>query len=558
MHLPQRRSSTALSLALFASILCALPCSPGRAADDSLIPNGNFEASQTGTWPTGWGHPKSGTWEQENGNHFLRLTSTTPGEMDMLYQPFNLPPGCKALELSWRERVTGLKVGAKPWLDARVLVQFRDAANKEIKGGPGPSATGRDTNGWEARKMQFLVPDGASSVVFMPALFQATAGTFDLDDVQLKAIDAQPIITAAQTALAAAVEASKKAFVPLEQPQPAKAPKELHTVGNKVVDSDGKDVWLQGVNAGGMESVPADSHVLKSVIVGIDDWKSNIIRLPVKSTFWFGHGPYQKKDGGAYYRMMVDQAVTLASNRGAYLLLDLHRFRAPEQEDIDFWKDAAARYKNNPAVLFDLFNEPHDVSWAVWRNGGSVDEKKAGTTDESAFLNADEKAKSNAGLQSVGMQALLDTVRATGAKNIVVIGGLSWSGDLSGVVNGYALDEKGGNGIMYGWHNYNWHKNWQGRVLGAAAKYPIMVGEVGADIKKMTFIPLQDQEDPSTWAPDMIGFIQKYRLNWTAWCLHPKATPILITDWNYTPSPFWGVPVKEALAGKQFVMQRMR
>ena len=526
-------------------------------AQQTINSNGNFEASAKGDWPDGWGHPKSGSWEQENGNHFLRLTTAQPGQMNSLYQMYKVPAGCKALELVWRERVTGLKVGSKPWFDARVLVQFKDAAGKDVPGNPGPAATGKDTNGWESRKIQFLVPDGAATVVFMPALFQTTAGTFDLDDVELKAIDAQPIVQKQQADLAAGVEAAKKAFVPTEQLNPAKAPKELHTAGNKVLDSTGKDVWLQGVNAGGMETLPKDSHVLKSVEVGIDDWKANIIRLPVKGDFWFGHGPYQKNDGGEYYRLMVDQAVTLASNRGAYLLLDLHRFRAPEQQDIDFWKDAAARYKNNPAVLFDLFNEPHDVSWEVWRNGGSVEEKKQGV-DESAFLNADEKAKANAGKQSVGMQALLDAVRATGARNIVVIGGLSWSGDLSGVTKGYALQEKGGNGIMYGWHNYNWHKDWAGRVLDAAAKYPIMVGEVGCDIKKMNFIPLKDQEDPSTWAPDMIGFIQKYRLNWTAWCLHPKATPILITDWNYTPSPFWGVPVKEALAGKQFVMQRMR
>ena len=551
------RSSHAWSLALLVAAGTALPLAASRAADESLLPNGNFETSKDGAWPTGWGHPKSGTWEQENGNHFLRLTSAQPGEMDMLYQPVKLPADCKALELDWRERVTGLKPGSKPWFDARVLVQFKDASGKDVKGDPSPAATGKDTKGWEPRKMQFLVPDGAASVVFMPALFQVAAGTFDLDDVELKSIPAQPLITAAQSALATAVEASKKAFVPVEPPQAAKAPKELHTAGTKVLDSDGKEVWLQGVNAGGMESVAKDSHVLKSVEVGIDDWKSNVIRLPVKSNFWFGHGPYQPHDGGEGYRLMVDQAVTLASNRGAYLLLDLHRFRAPEQEDIDFWKDAAARYKNNPAVIFDLFNEPHDVPWDIWRNGGTVGEKKSGV-DESAFLSADEKAKANAGFHSVGMQALLDTVRGTGARNVVVVGGLAWSGDLSGVTKGYALEDKTGNGIMYGWHNYNWHKNWQGRVGDALLKYPIFVGEVGCDINKMKFIPLQDQEDPYTWFPDMIGFIQKNHLNWTAWCLHPKATPILITDWNYTPSPFWGVPVKEALAGKQFVMQKMR
>jgi hypothetical protein len=29
-------------------------------------------------------------------------------------------------------------------------------------------------------------------------------------------------------------------------------------------------------------------------------------------------------------------------------------------------------------------------------------------------------------------------------------------------------------------------------------------------------------------------------------------------DWNYTPSPFWGVFAKDALNGKQFETKRMR
>jgi hypothetical protein len=111
---------------------------------------------------------------------------------------------------------------------------------------------------------------------------------------------------------------------------------------------------------------------------------------------------------------------------------------------------------------------------------------------------------------------------------------------------------------MYATHFYNWHRNWEKHFLPVAAKYPVLVGETGADIKKMPFVKAQDQEDPATWVPDAIGLIQKYKLNWTAFSLHPKSTPILISDWNYTPTPFWGVFVKDALSGKQFEMKRMR
>jgi hypothetical protein len=43
--------------------------------------------------------------------------------------------------------------------------------------------------------------------------------------------------------------------------------------------------------------------------------------------------------------------------------------------------------------------------------------------------------------------------------------------------------------------------------------------------------------------------IDEHHWNYTAWDLHPAAGPTLISDWNYTPSPRFGVFVKEDLAG---------
>ncbi|GAT35417.1 cellulase [Terrimicrobium sacchariphilum] len=519
-------------------------------ADGSLIANGNFEASKNNEWPDGWPHPKTGgSWPSEDGNHFLRLSSSTPGEMVMLYRELDLPAGVKALELKWRWRVTGLKKGAVPWNDARILFKLKDAAGKDIPNPPGPVYSQKDTDGWVEKTTSFLVPENAVSLVLMPAVFQAQAGTLDIDDFSIKPTAPEPLIAAK----AAQEAADKKLYVAPEEPNKAKWPKELHVDGKKVLDSDGKEVLLQGVNAGGLETLATEKHIMRSALVGME-WGSNIIRLPVKEEFWFGRNPIQK-DGGKAYRETVDNIVNLVANRGGYVLLDLHRFRAPKPEHVEFWKDAAEHYKNHPAVLFDLFNEPHDISWDVWKNGGFVEEKKG--ADESAFLSDEEKAK-NSGFQSVGMQALLDAVRSTGAKNIVIVGGLGWSGDLSGIANGYTLDDKGGNGIIYGWHIYNWHKDWQGRVMAAAEKYPILVGEFGADEKKVNFLPVEIQEDPYTWVPDMLGFLQKNGFHWTAWCLHPKATPVLISDWEYTPTPFWGEFAKRALKGEKFEMKKMR
>jgi endoglucanase len=516
----------------------------------TLITNGDFQLqSKNSAWPEGWGRPKSGSWEQEGSNRFLRLTSPAAGELVTVYRTADLPADTQALELTWEHRVTGLKKGELPWHDARIMLDFLDATGKKIAQ-PSPAYQQKDTDGWTKVTKSFLVPEGAATLALMPSLFQVRAGTYDLDNITLRPTDPAPLLTAAIQR----EKEIKARYVAPEAPERASWPLEIKVVGNRLHDTQGREVWLQGVNAGGLETLPHDRQMIKSVVVAIDQWKAKCVRIPMNETFWYGKSPYQKDDGKEY-REIIDQIITLAANRGAYVVIDLHRYRAPRREHANFWIDFATQYKNHPAVLFDLLNEPHDISWDVWKNGGFIKEPNA--PDESAFLTAEEKQE-NIGFESIGMQAMVDAVRSTGAKNIVIAGGIFWCNDLSGISRGYALEDNVGNGIVYSWHTYHWHKDWEGKVLATAKLHPVLLGEVGADIQKMSFIPLEDQEDPYTWVPDMLGFIQKHRLNWTGWCFHPKATPVMISDWSYTPTPFWGQFAKDALSGKQFELKRTR
>ncbi|QDV66387.1 Endoglucanase A precursor [Rosistilla carotiformis] len=519
------------------------------AEQGTLILNGDFESNtKQSDWPDHWGRPKSGSWISEAGNHFLRLDAVA-GELVSVYRTVDIPADVQALELSWRQRVTGLQKGKLPWYDARIMLDLIGIDGKKLKQ-PSPPYTQKDTDGWVRRSSQFLVPPEALSLALMPSLFQVQAGRLDLDDLTLRPVDPAPLLAKAKQR---AAEIAAR-HVPFEKPDQTKWPSQLKVVGNRVHDVDGNEVWLQGVNVGGLETLPHDRQMIKSAVVAIDQWKANVIRVPMKESFWYGHSPYQK-DEGKEYREIIDQIITLAANRGAYVVIDLHRYRAPKQEHADFWVDFATRYKNHPALLFDLLNEPHGISWKVWQRGGRVETPDA--VDESAFLSDEEKRK-NSGFESIGMQAMVDAVRSTGAKNIVIAGGIFWCNDLSGITQGYALQDPTGNGIMYSWHTYNWHTDWEAKVLATAAKHPILLGEVGADINKMNFIPADAQEDPYTWVPDMLGFIQRHRLNWTGWCFHPKATPVMISDWSYTPTPFWGQFAKEALSGKPFELRRTR
>ncbi|MDF3128942.1 cellulase family glycosylhydrolase [Kiritimatiellaeota bacterium B1221] len=460
----------------------------------------------------------------------------------------------EAVELTWRQRVTRMIPGPRPYFDARMGYAMLDSKGKAIK----PSAdlpslfVTEATDGWVEMQSRFLVNRKAKALELRPTLYTANAAMYDVDQITVRMVDPDPVREAWE---AKELRMKEARLVPDEAAVPESWPSMLKVVGNRLHDEEGNEVWLQGLNAGGLETIASDEQAIKSVVEAIENWNSNCIRLPINETYWYGKGKYQE-DGGAFYRAQVDKAVKLAANRGAYLVIDLHRFRAPKKEHAEFWIDCAERYKDHPAVLFDIFNEPHGISWEVWRNGGFVAE--AGKHDESAFL-TDEEKKANSGFESVGMQGLVEAVRSTGAKNIIIAGGVWWCNDLRGVVNGYALDDLGGNGIMYSWHTYHWHDGWEKKVLPVAEKYPIFLGEVGADIIIFPFVPEEEvQENAYTWVPDMLGFIQKYKINWTGWCFHPRASPILISDWEYTPTPFWGEFAKKALAGEPFELQKMR
>ena len=157
----------------------------------SLVSNGNLEAdSDNDQWPDGWPKAKTGgSWVEEQGNHFIRLKSSQPGEMVMLYRQITVPKGVKALQFTWRWRVSDFKPGAEAWFDARILMDFKDASGTKLP--PAPSAPYRrnNTNGWVEASAKLNVPEGATFLEIMPSLIQVEQGMLDLDDVAIKPVD---------------------------------------------------------------------------------------------------------------------------------------------------------------------------------------------------------------------------------------------------------------------------------------------------------------------------------------------------------------------------------
>jgi hypothetical protein len=330
-------------------------------------------------------------------------------------------------------------------------------------------------------------------------------------------------------------------------PSGAGKPLPLKVAGTQILDSQNHPVRLQGVNAASMEfTSDGEGHILKTVNVAIQDWHVNVIRMPLSQDRWFGKGREQT-DGGKAYRALVKQIVNECATQHCYIILDLHwsdcnewgqnigQHSMPDTNSLVFWRSFAPLYANNPAVLFDLYNEPHDVSWDVWLNGGYIKDKPNGWNLEAKNY------------QCVGMQAVLDTIRATGAKNVVICGGLDWAYDFSGILDGRQLSDPNGNGVIYANHCYdNKHDSvytWIAKMELASAKLPVIVTEFGGNSGP------SKMEPDDNWLLHVLQAIQEHQWSYTAWDLHRSAGPRLISDWNYTPSPRFGVFVKQALDG---------
>jgi len=511
------------------------PADPVRADDaklPSLIPNGDLETDANGDgWPDGWEHPDGASWEKEtvNGkdNHFLRLKQTAPGNFVHIYNAVPIPAEDTQLDLHFRYRTSNIQNGKENYNDARFIFHFKDAGRGDVNPDPGSVDLPANSDGWAEQDLKFTVPKGTSFMEILPSLFNVQSGTMDFDDMRL---------VVSQAPKPAPVPPEPTAYIP---------PPELKASGNQIKTVDGQVMVLRGVNVPSLDWMPEGDHVLQSVRVAVGDWKSKIIRLPVNDEFWFGRGPRQS-DGGAAYRALVDECIRAAARRGSYVILDLHDYGATQAKQLPFWDAVAGLYKNNPAVLFDILNEPHDISWKVWRDGGTI-EKEAAKDGKPAVT-----------YQSPGMQGVVSFIRRKGARNIIVAGGLDWAYDLTGVLNGYALSDKTGNGIVYSTHIYSWKKDWANKVVAVSQKYPVFIGEFGADDIRLPSVPAAQQEDPYVWVPEILGFAQKNNLGWTAWSFHTDATPRLLANWDYQPTPFYGGFVKSALLGGRFEMTRMR
>ena len=363
----------------------------------------------------------------------------------------------------------------------------------------------------------------------------------------------------------------------INTPYLSAAPPQLAVSGNHFVNAaTGCPVRLAGVNVDGLEweadgagLASPSGDMTQSLTVAVNTWKSNIIRIPLNQDFWFGYSNGVTSSSATQnialqndYRAYVANMVNTASALNCYVILDLHwsgmaswgtstsvQALGPAMPDMNalvFWQSLAAAFGNNPAVLFGLYNEPTYVSWSVWRDGGW----------SGSFI-------------SPGYQTMLETIRDTGAKNIVIAAGLVWCHDLTGIPANALADQNTGNtltgyGIAYDAHVYygnpgnNDAASWDQYISVAVnAGYCVIVGEFGSQMGGANSEGNCCGWDDSGCNPfesSLIAWLDggnnaNYLYNATAWDLNPYSGPVLIKDWTYAPTSCHGADVFAWLNG---------
>lgn len=264
-------------------------------------------------------------------------------------------------------------------------------------------------------------------------------------------------------------------------------------------------------------------------VSGIKSWRANVVRVPLNEHCWLGINGVNPLYSGASYRSAIASYVDLLNENGLYVLLDLHwsapgtmlatsqQTMADLDHAVDFWSSVANTFKGNDAVIFELYNEPlpdsqrdSDAAWTCWRDGG--------TCPGVAF-------------EAAGMQTLVTAVRATGATNVIALGGVGFANYLSRWLAYKPSDPL--NNLVAAWHVYNFNvcnnaSCWEATAAPVMAAVPVLVTETGMDACD------------AAWWNTFLDWLDARETGYLAWTWNRWSTDCnsraLVTDY-YTATP---------------------
>ncbi|WP_348265196.1 cellulase family glycosylhydrolase [Telmatobacter sp. DSM 110680] len=302
----------------------------------------------------------------------------------------------------------------------------------------------------------------------------------------------------------------------------------LQTSGNKIISlATLEPVTLRGVNRSGLEYAGPDEQGFLSgaslsrseIQLIVRDWRCNIIRLPFNQDFVL-RGRLGRS--GEEYQKALDQVIYWASAFGAYTLLDLQWLDAeriyggnrnfvaplPNSESVELWTTLARRYASEPAVLYDLFNEPHD----------RLDDDPYPLNKEDGTTYPPSQRRVTMREWQPWARKLTQAIRSENQDALVFLGGTNWAYDLRGM----PMDLEN---VVYSTHVYpNKSTDWPEAFGNLSKSVPVFAGEFGGT------------ETPGDleFVQRLIKYLEELEIGWTAWSW--SDSPFLVA--RYAPTAF--------------------
>lgn len=242
---------------------------------------------------------------------------------------------------------------------------------------------------------------------------KAATATPTVTPTKVATLTPTPIATPTKAATPTATQVVRATATPTALPTSSQGGVYYKGV-NLAIAEFGADAWGNGKLPGtyGVDYIyPTSAETDYFISKGM-----NTIRLP------FRWERLQPTLGGSFDSKEVgylDAYVKDATGKGAYVIIDPHNYARfgnrlidggngfdksiSDAQFADFWGKLAERYKSNNKVIFGLMNEPHDMNTTAWVNAAN---------------------------------AAIEAIRASGAKNLILVPGNAWTGAHSWVASG--------------------------------------------------------------------------------------------------------------------------
>lgn len=288
----------------------------------------------------------------------------------------------------------------------------------------------------------------------------------------------------------------------------------LRVQGHRLVDVEGTDVVLKGVNIADPEHIYRDrprvslQDVVDRVLCELG-LGCRVVRIPVipEDFYGYGYGLLHQKE--TYFFRYLKPIVDYCTEVGLYAILDMHYvdgepyvdgkpsfgYLEKKQEACDFWTFIAPLFKDYANVIYEIYNEPVQphatdpwkgpFDWSTWKN---------------------EMA-----------QPLVNLIREHATENLILVGGPNYCQEISKAAIDPVKDPAHEPAsIAYVMHYYPGHppELTIEKVLDPIVdKVPVFVSEWGFEQGAGQTV----HGTADVFGNEIIEYTQKHRLGWTAW-----------------------------------------